>query len=156
MTDAAELSLVKNLPEEKITEKGLGSFNFKLAEELLQMILSPDWLESSVFSQLLLKIQQNNEINHKLETGISLLILDAENLKLDINSELFLASICEYSLQGKIAFANWKNPSIGKQDIELYNRGYQLLHVPEGKNSADAKMIAFGACVLRSYLALSR
>ncbi|WP_442937671.1 IS1/IS1595 family N-terminal zinc-binding domain-containing protein [Nostoc sp.] len=151
MTDAAELSLVKNLPKEKITEKSLGSFNFKLAEELLQMILSPDWLESSVFSQLLLKIQQNNEIKHKLETGISLLILDAENLKLDINSELFLASLCEYPLQVKIAFANWKNPSIGKQDMELYNRGYQLLHVPEGKNSADAKMIAFGACVLRSY-----
>ncbi|MEH2113299.1 IS1/IS1595 family N-terminal zinc-binding domain-containing protein [Nostoc sp.] len=151
MIDAAELSLVKNLPEEKIPEKGLGSFNFKLAEELLQMILSPDWLESSVFSQLLLKIPQDNEIKHKLETGISLLLLDAENLKLDINSELFLASICEYPLQVKIAFANWKNPSIGKQDIELYNRGYQLLHVPEGKNSADAKMIAFGACVLRSY-----
>ncbi|MHC5758626.1 IS1/IS1595 family N-terminal zinc-binding domain-containing protein [Nostoc sp.] len=151
MTDAAELSLVKNLPKEKITEKSLGSFNFKLAEELLQMILSPDWLESSVFSQLLLKVQQNNEIKHKLETGISLLILDAENLKLDINSELFLASLCEYPLQVKIAFANWKNPSIGKQDMELYNRGYQLLHVPEGKNSADAKMIAFGACVLRSY-----
>ncbi|MFN6481740.1 MULTISPECIES: NYN domain-containing protein [unclassified Nostoc] len=151
MTDAAELSLVENLPEEKITEKGLGSFNFKLAEELLQMILSPDWLESSVFSQLLLKIQQNYEIKHKLETGISLLILDAENLKLDINSEVFLASLCEYPLQVKIAFANWKNPSIGKQDIELYNRGYQLIHVPEGKNSADAKMIAFGACVLRSY-----
>jgi hypothetical protein len=58
MTDEAELPLVKNLPEEKITEKGLGSFNFILAEELLQTILSPDCLESSVFSQLLLKIQQ--------------------------------------------------------------------------------------------------
>lgn len=44
-----------------------------------------------------------------------------------------------------------KNPSIGKQDIELYNRGYQLVHVPEGKDSADAKMIAFGACIVRSY-----
>ncbi|MGF1935136.1 MAG: IS1/IS1595 family N-terminal zinc-binding domain-containing protein [Nostoc sp. ChiQUE02] len=151
MTDAVELSLVKNLPEEEITEKVLGSFNFILSEELLQTILSPDWLESAVFSQLLLKIQQKKEIKHKLERGISLLLLDAENLKLDINSELFLASVCEYPLQVKIAFANWKNPSIGKQDIELYNRGYQLVHVPEGKNSADAKMIAFGACILRSY-----
>ncbi|WP_334831423.1 IS1/IS1595 family N-terminal zinc-binding domain-containing protein [Nostoc sp.] len=151
ITDAAQLSLVKNLPEEKITEQGLNSFNFILAEELLQTRLSPDCLESAVFSQLLLKIQQQNEIKDKLETGISLLLLDAENLKLDINSELFLASICEFSLQVKIAFANWKNPSIGKQDIELYNRGYQLVHVPEGKNGADAKMIAFGACVLRSY-----
>ncbi|WP_414517864.1 transposase-like zinc-binding domain-containing protein [Nostoc sp. PCC 9305] len=149
--EATELSLVKNLPEEKVTEKGLSSFNFILAEELLQTILSPDWLESAAFNQLLLKIQQKNEIKPKLKTGISLLLLDVENLKLDINSELFLASVCEYPLQVKIAFANWKNPSIGKQDIELYNRGYQLVHVPEGKNSADAKMIAFGACILRSY-----
>ncbi|MBD2523016.1 NYN domain-containing protein [Nostoc sp. FACHB-133] len=151
MADASELSLVKNLPEEKIIEQGLGSFNFILAEELLQTILSPDCLESAVFSQSLLRIQQENEIRHKLETGISLLLLDAENLKLDINSELFLASICKSPLQVKIAFANWKNPNIGKQDIELYNRGYQLVHVPEGKNSADAKMIAFGASILRSY-----
>ncbi|MEH2166600.1 MAG: NYN domain-containing protein [Nostoc sp.] len=77
--------------------------------------------------------------------------MDAENLKLDVNSELFLASVCKYPLQFKMAFANWRNPSIGKQDIELYNRGYQLVHVPEGKDSADAKMIAFGACVSRSY-----
>ncbi|MEH1901473.1 MAG: NYN domain-containing protein [Nostoc sp.] len=122
-----------------------------LAEELLQTILSPDWLESAAFSQLLLRIQQKNEIKHQLETGISLLLLDAENLKLDVNSELFLGSVCEYPLQLKMAFANWRNPSIGKQDIELYNRGYQLVHVPEGKNNADAKMIAFGACILRSY-----
>ena len=151
MAKATELSLVKKLLEEKVTEKILGSFSFILAEELLQTILSPDWLESDVFSQLILKIQQKNEVKHQLETGISLLLLDAENLKLDINSELFLASICEYPLQVKIAFANWENPSIGKQDIELYSRGYQLVHVPGGKDSADAKMIALGACVLRSY-----
>ncbi|MHC5778036.1 IS1/IS1595 family N-terminal zinc-binding domain-containing protein [Nostoc sp.] len=151
MAEATEVPLVKNPPEEKATEKSLGSCSLTLAEELLETILSPDWLESAAFSQLLLKIQQKNEIKHQLETGISLLLLDAENLKLDINSELFLASICEYPLQVKIAFANWRNPSIGKQDIELYNRGYQLVHVPEGKNSADAKMIAIGACILRSY-----
>ncbi|WP_442947980.1 IS1/IS1595 family N-terminal zinc-binding domain-containing protein [Nostoc sp.] len=149
--ESTELSLVNNLLEEKITEKSLDSFSLRLAEELLQVILSADWLESAVFSQFIQKIQQKSEIKHQLETGISLLLLDAENLKLDLNSELFLASICKYPLQFKIAFANWRNPSIGKQDIELYNRGYQLVHVPEGKDSADAKMIAFGACVLRSY-----
>ncbi|MEH2061226.1 MAG: NYN domain-containing protein [Nostoc sp.] len=149
--EGTELYLVENLPEEKVTEKSLGSFSLTLAEELLQTILSPDCLESAAFGQLLLKIQQKNEIQHKLETGISLLLLDAENLKLDINTELFLASICEYSLQVKMAFANWRNPNIGKQDIELYNRGYQLIHVPGGKDSADAKMIALGACVLRYY-----
>nr|WP_223265193.1 NYN domain-containing protein [Nostoc sp. 'Peltigera membranacea cyanobiont' 210A] len=146
-----ELSLVKNLPEEKITETSLDSFSLTLAEQLLQTILSPGWLESAAFSQFIQKIQQKAEIKYQLETGISLLLLDAENLKLDINSELFLASVCKYPLQFKMAFANWKNPSIGKQDIELYNRGYQLVHVPEGKDSADAKMIAFGACIVRSY-----
>ncbi|WP_442940146.1 IS1/IS1595 family N-terminal zinc-binding domain-containing protein [Nostoc sp.] len=149
--ETTEFSLVKNLLEEKITEKSLGFFSLTLAEQLLQTILSPGWLESAAFSQFIEKIQQKTEIQHRLETGISLLLLDAENLKLDINSELFLASVCKYPLQFKIAFANWKNPSVGKQDIELYNRGYQLVHVPDGKDSADAKMIAFGACVLRYY-----
>ncbi|MDF5736966.1 MAG: NYN domain-containing protein [Nostoc sp. S13] len=151
MAEATEVPLVKNLLEEKATEKSLDSCSLTLAEELLQTILSPDWLESAAFSKLLLRIQQKNEIKHQLEIGISLLLLDAENLKLDINSELFLASVCEYPLQVKMAFANWRNPSIGKQDIELYNRGYQLIHVPDGKNNADAKMIPFGACILRSY-----
>ncbi|WP_448269333.1 IS1/IS1595 family N-terminal zinc-binding domain-containing protein [Nostoc sp. DSM 114159] len=149
--ETTELSLLKNLPEEKITEKSLSSFSLTLAEQLLQTILSPDWLESVAFSQFIQKIQQIAQIKHQLETGISLLLLDAENLKLDVNSELFLASVCNYPLQFKMAFANWRNPSIGKQDIELYNRGYQLVHVPEGKDSADAKMIAFGACIVRSY-----
>ncbi|MEH2091248.1 IS1/IS1595 family N-terminal zinc-binding domain-containing protein [Nostoc sp.] len=149
--ETTELCLVKNLPEEKITEKTLDSFSLTLAEQLLQTILSPGWLESAAFSQFIQKIQKKAEIKYQLETGISLLLLDAENLKLDVNSELFLASVCKYPLQFKMAFANWKNPSIGKQDIELYNRGYQLVHVPEGKNSADAKMIAFGACIVRSY-----
>ncbi|MEH2044453.1 MAG: NYN domain-containing protein [Nostoc sp.] len=150
-SEATELSLVKNLPEKKITEKSLGSFSLTLAEQLLQTILSPGWLESAAFSQFIQKFQQKTEIKHQLETGISLLLLDVENLKLDVSSELFLASVCKYPLQFKMAFANWRNPSVGKQDIELYNRGYQLVHVPEGKDSADAKMIAFGACVLRSY-----
>ncbi|MFN6476992.1 NYN domain-containing protein [Nostoc sp. DedQUE07] len=149
--ETTELSLLKNLPEEEITEKSLSSFSLTLAEQLLQTILSPSWLESAALSQFIQKIQPKAEIKYQLDTGISLLLLDAENLKLDINSELFLASVCKYPLQFKMAFANWKNPSIGKQDIELYNRGYQLVHVPEGKDSADAKMIAFGACIVRSY-----
>ncbi len=151
ISETTEVPLGKDLPEEKITEKSLSYFSLTLAEELLQTILSPDWLESAALSQFIQKFQQKTEIKHQLETGISLLVLDAENLKLDINSELFLASVCKYPLQVKIAFANWRNPSTGKQDIELYNRGYQLIHVPGGKDSADAKMIALGACVLRSY-----
>lgn len=83
--------------------------------------------------------------------GIAILLLDAENLKLNVNTEQFLASLCAYPLQVKIAFANWKNPSTGKLDAELYDRGYELIHVPGGSNSADGKMIAFGAALLYRY-----
>ncbi|MEG4098787.1 NYN domain-containing protein [Microcoleus sp. Pol8_D1] len=83
--------------------------------------------------------------------GISILLLDAENLKLKVNTEQFLASLCDYPLQVKIAFANWKNLSMGKLDAELYDRGYELIHVPGGANSADGKMIAFGAAILYRY-----
>jgi hypothetical protein len=83
--------------------------------------------------------------------GIAILLLDAENLKLKVNTEQFLAGLCDYPLQVKIAFANWKNPSIGKLDAELYDRGYELIHVPGGANSADGKMIAFGAAILYRY-----
>ncbi|NET16752.1 MAG: NYN domain-containing protein, partial [Okeania sp. SIO1H6] len=83
--------------------------------------------------------------------GIAILLLDVENLKIDINAEQFLASISEYSLQVKIAFANWKNSSLSKYDAELFERGYQLIHVPEGKNSADAQMMSMGAAIGRQY-----
>ncbi len=83
--------------------------------------------------------------------GIGILLLDAENLKLNVNTEQFLASLCAYPLQVKVAFANWKNPSTGKLDAELYDRGYELIHVPGGANSADGKMIAFGAAILYRY-----
>ncbi|MEG5140874.1 MULTISPECIES: NYN domain-containing protein, partial [unclassified Microcoleus] len=75
----------------------------------------------------------------KCDREIAILLLDAENLKFDINAEKFLASLCSYPLQVKIAFANWKNPSTGKLDTELYDRGYELIHAPGGANTADRK-----------------
>lgn len=87
----------------------------------------------------------------EFDRGIAILLLDAENLKLDINAEKFLASLCDYPLIVKIAFANWKSANTGKLDAELYDRGYELIHVPGGANSADGKMIAFGAAILYRY-----
>ncbi|NJM62449.1 MAG: NYN domain-containing protein [Oscillatoriales cyanobacterium RU_3_3] len=87
----------------------------------------------------------------EFDRGIAILLLDAENLKLDVNAEKFLAGLCDYPLQVKIAFANWKSSSTGKLDAELYDRGYELIHVPGGANSADGKMIAFGAAILYRY-----
>ncbi len=148
--EATEFPLVKPLPEEKETVKNLKS-TLCTAQELLQSLLSEGWLESSAFKQFIQKVQQAAQPQAKSNRRISILLLDAENLKLDINVETFLASLCKYPLQVKIAFANWKNPTMGKQDSELYERGYQLQHVPGGKDSADGKMIALGSSILRSY-----
>jgi NYN domain len=89
---------------------------------------------------------------HADTSGIAMLLLDAENIKLDQKSEQFLVNLCQYPLQKKMAFANWKTPSLAKLDSELYNRGYQLIHVPSASsNSSDAKMIAEGACLFYQY-----
>jgi hypothetical protein len=85
------------------------------------------------------------------DRGIAILLLDAENLRLDSNAEKFLAGLCTYPLQVKIAFANWRNCAVGKLDAELYERGYQLIHVPLGQNSADAQMIAMGVSIAHHY-----
>ncbi|MBD2129072.1 NYN domain-containing protein [Microcoleus sp. ZQ-A2] len=79
------------------------------------------------------------------------MLLDAENLKLDINTEKFLASVSHYPLRVKIAFANWRSHTLGKLDADLYERGYQLIHVPLGQNSADAQMITMGVSISRHY-----
>ena len=149
VAETTELTLVKQVVAETETAKSL-----KLsitAEELLQTLLSDGWLESSACKQFIQKIQQITKLSAKPAPGISVLLLDAENLKIDIYTETFLADLSNYALQAKIAFANWKNPNMGKQDVELYERGYQLVHVPGGKDSADAKMIALGSSILRQY-----
>lgn len=81
--------------------------------------------------------------------GITILLLDAENLQLDTNTEKFLAKICNYPIQIKIAFANWSK--MGKQDIEFHKRGYELIHVPVGKDSADVKMATVGSSIFVHY-----
>ncbi len=115
------------------------------AKELFQALMLPEFIESDAFKTILIKIQQLAQP----KPGISILLLDAENLnKFDANLEIFLSKLCNYPLRVKIAFANWKN-TVG--DTELYERGYQLIHVPTGKNSADAQMIAIGAAICRHY-----
>ena len=83
--------------------------------------------------------------------GLAILLLDAENLKLDIKTEQFLGNLSSYPLQIKIAFANWKNSAMGNQDNELHKRGYQLVHVPSGASNADGKMISVGASIFLRY-----
>ncbi len=81
--------------------------------------------------------------------AIAILLLDAENLQLNTEKEKILATVCNFPLHVKIAFANWC--SMGKRDVELHQRGYELIHVPVGKDNADGKMIAFGSSVHERY-----
>ncbi|MEA5513297.1 NYN domain-containing protein [Nodularia sp. UHCC 0506] len=81
--------------------------------------------------------------------AIAILLLDAENLQLDTKMEQFLTTVSTYPLQVKIAFANWSK--MGKRDEELHQRGYELIHVPVGKDNADGKMIALGSSVHERY-----
>jgi hypothetical protein len=89
---------------------------------------------------------QNGSINNQ---GIAILLLDVENLQLDAATEKFLAKICQYPIQIKIAFANWRH--MGKQDLEFHQRGYELIHVPAGKDSADVKLATVGSSIFVHY-----
>ncbi|MGF1489656.1 MAG: NYN domain-containing protein [Prochloraceae cyanobacterium] len=79
----------------------------------------------------------------------AILLLDAENISLDCKLEQILINACQYPLKMKFAFANWR--SLGKKDWDFHRRGYELIHVPQGKNSADLKMIAFGSSLSLYY-----
>ncbi|MFM9265101.1 NYN domain-containing protein [Tychonema sp. BBK16] len=141
------------------------------AQKYLQVLLIPEFINSPQFSKLIAKIEQlaeskippvksNNSVPSKPSTpspspipsgdvGIAILLLDVENLQLNIETEKFLEGICQYPIQIKVAFANWR--SMGKKDAEFHQRGYQLIHVPPGKDSADLKMATVGASIFVHY-----
>ena len=98
-----------------------------------------------------------NDYSNKTEEQVSIkenqlitaLLLDAENIPLTPESEQFLTKFCTNPIQIKIAFANWQ--SMGEKDAEFYDRSYDLIHVPYGKDNADKKMIAFGSTIDEYY-----
>ncbi|WP_449420009.1 NYN domain-containing protein [Phormidium nigroviride] len=141
-----------------------------IAKKYLQILLAPEFVNSPQFSRLFLEIHQlvspttqvlpsNNSAFFNLNSsnnngsqpspGIAILLLDAENLQIDIETEKLLEGICIYPIQIKVAFANWR--SMGKKDAEFHERGYQLIHVPPGKDSADLKMATVGASIFVHY-----
>ncbi|MFH7243834.1 MAG: NYN domain-containing protein [Spirulina sp.] len=67
-----------------------------------------------------------------------LLLVDAENMHPSATLEAHLQSLAQYPLRYRLAFGNWR--TLGNRDQEFYRRGYQMIHVPSGKNSADIKM----------------
>jgi len=127
----------------------------------LKAVLVPAAFDSQILLDLISSIGQLNPENPELNTthspqhsqrqspGMAVLLLDAENLQLNTNTEKFLTTTCNFPLQVKIAFANWSNR--GKLDIELHERGYDLIHVPAGRDNADGKMIAIGSSIHERY-----
>jgi hypothetical protein len=162
-------------------KEGLSSTNNQEAliikvQKFLQFLVIPSYFELPIFQELIKKIRSSTQqlsestnssggigkshsaASSKLPTsgglesvtrGIAILLLDAENLQLDANTEKFLSGVCAYPIQIKIAFANWRN--MGKQDIEFHGRGYELIHVPAGKDSADVKMSTVGSSIFVHY-----
>jgi hypothetical protein len=124
----------------------------------LKAILVAGAFDSKIILDLIASIDQLNPKNQQLNTShspprqssaMAVLLLDAENLQLNSHTEKFLTTTCTYPLQVKIAFANWSNR--GKLDIELHERGYDLIHVPAGRDNADGKMIAVGSSIHERY-----
>lgn len=70
--------------------------------------------------------------------GAGLLLVDAENMNPPAALENALQTVGQYPIRYRLAFGNWRK--LGERDQELYRRGYQMVHVPSGKNSADIKM----------------
>lgn len=132
--------------------------------KLLPHFFLPPFFISYEFTELLANIRKSTHPALELEarqreTGLSrfkifdnpfaILLIDAENISLDINLETILAEICQYPIKIKLAFANWR--SLGKKDLEFHQKGYEMIHVPQGKNSADLKMITVGASIWGHY-----
>ena len=65
------------------------------------------------------------------------------------STEKLLAGVCTYPIQIKVAFATWR--TMGKHDIKFHGRGYELIPVPAGKDSADVKMATVGSSIFVHY-----
>lgn len=73
----------------------------------------------------------------------SCLLVDLENFCINPQIESILNQHSQYPLTTKIAFANFCNHP--KKSLELHKNGYQLIHVPQLKNAADAQMLLTGS-----------
>ncbi len=134
-------------------------------EKILRAVFVPEFFKLNIYRSLLEKIERikaaffipvdgepqedRSQDDKPQEKAIAILLLDAENIKLSVEEERFLQHSCDYSIPIKIAFANWR--TMGRYDAAFHARGYQLIHVPLGKNSADMKMTAIGSSIFVHY-----
>jgi hypothetical protein len=138
---------------EKLTDElGRSSDPVQRAKEILQKLTTPEFAFSREYRQLMQKMQavcSKPTPEPEVSGGITALLMDAENLRLTETEEGAIANLCQHPLRCKIAFGNWK--SLNGHDARLHQRGYQLIHVPTGKNAADLQMTAVGASIFLYY-----
>ncbi|NJL21862.1 MAG: NYN domain-containing protein [Leptolyngbyaceae cyanobacterium SM1_3_5] len=91
---------------------------------------------------------RSDDRSHQPEP-IAILLLDVENIHLTEHEETVLSTFSTYPIKVRIAVANWR--SIGKHDVHFHDRGYQMIHVPSGKNAADIQMTAIGSSLFLQY-----
>jgi hypothetical protein len=127
----------------------------KAVDHILEKLFIPTFQQTKAYGQFLERLQrivaaQTNQRNNAVgssgkdnRTFISsepsgLLLVDAENINLTEDLEKYLQTVGQYPIRHRLAFGNWRR--LGGRDKELHRRGYQMVHVPSGKNSADIKM----------------
>ena len=79
------------------------------------------------------------------------ILLDVENFPFKLDLAQQLKAYYRYPVTVKFAVANWQNSSISKLDKHFHQQGYQLIHVPKGKNAADGQLLTLGASLLVNY-----
>jgi len=85
------------------------------------------------------------KIQEKLK---GMVLLDADQLSLDRETELELEKRTNCKILYRIAFANWKNKT---SDRLLHERHYLLIHLPSGKDKTDGGMMIFGSSIQDHY-----
>lgn len=120
---------------------------------LIPFSLNDKEIISLLINNYFVSIGQYNIISKEQVSSSSLefsiLLVDAENIFLDTIEEDFVKKACKYPLKHCLAFGNWKK--LGQKDEELHERGYELFHVPQGKNNADSRMTNIGSFICLNY-----
>jgi hypothetical protein len=136
-----------------------------LVKKAMGKFVEADFFETYNYRQFLSKVERLIQLNLQQQVtylseeyvykmparvmnsdGIALLLLDTENIELSQEAESWVQDFCQYPIRSKLAFGNWRR--LGNRDVDLHQRGYQMVHVPDGKNSADFKMTAVGSSYL--------
>ncbi|PZV08190.1 MAG: hypothetical protein DCF32_05465 [Leptolyngbya sp.] len=124
----------------------------KTVERILAKLFIPAFQGSKAHHQIVQRVQQlaipvriaslspisPKPSEHPPLPWVGLLLVDAENMNPPEALETFLQTVGRYPIRHRLAFGNWRR--LGRRDRDLYRRGYQMVHVPSGKNSADIKM----------------